>query len=60
MTHELERSTLRAVAWRLIPFICLLYLLNILDRANVGFARLHMQGDLGLSQAAFDLGYGMF
>jgi hypothetical protein len=34
--------------------------LNILDRANVGFARLAMQDDLGLSKAAFDLGYGMF
>jgi ACS family tartrate transporter-like MFS transporter len=56
----LERATLRAVAWRLVPFICLLYLLNILDRANVGFARLQMQDDLGLSKVTFDLGYGMF
>jgi D-galactonate transporter len=57
---SLEQSTLRTVAWRIIPFICLLYVLNILDRANVGFARLAMQDDLGLSKAAFDLGYGMF
>lgn len=56
----LERSTLRKVAWRLIPFIGLLYLLNILDRANVGFARLQMQEDLDLSEATFNLGYGMF
>ncbi len=60
MTHNLERTTLRAVAWRIVPFVCLLYVLNILDRANVGFARLAMQDDLGLSKAAFDLGYGMF
>jgi D-galactonate transporter len=60
MTHNLERTTLRAVAWRIVPFLCLLYVLNILDRANVGFARLAMQDDLGLSKAAFDLGYGMF
>ncbi len=58
--YDLDKSTLRIVAWRLIPFICLLYLLNILDRANVGFARLQMQDDLGLTKAAFDLGYGMF
>lgn len=56
----LAASTLRTVAWRIVPFICLLYVLNILDRANVGFARLAMQDDLGLSKAAFDLGYGMF
>ena len=60
MNHELEQSTLRTVAWRIVPFICLLYVLNILDRANVGFARLAMQDDLGLSKRAFDLGYGMF
>lgn len=60
MADGLERSTLRAVTWRLIPFLCFLYILNILDRANVGFARLAMQGDLGLSESAFDLGYGMF
>jgi predicted MFS family arabinose efflux permease len=48
------------VAWRIIPFICLLYVLNILDRANVGFARIEMEVDLNLSQTAFDLGYGMF
>ena len=60
MTAALERSTLRTVAWRIVPFMCLLYMLNILDRANVGFARLAMQDDLGLTQTAFDLGYGMF
>ncbi len=60
MPHDLERSTLRTVAWRIVPFICLLYMLNILDRANVGFARLAMQDDLGLTKAMFDLGYGMF
>lgn len=56
----LERDTLRKVAWRLIPFVCVLYLLNILDRSNVGFARLQMQVDLGLSDAASNWGYGIF
>ena len=56
----LENVTLRRVAWRLIPFVCAMYLLNILDRANVGFARLQMLDDLGLSDATFNLGYGMF
>ena len=57
---SLEQQTLRTVAWRLVPFVCVLYLLNILDRANVGFARLQMQDDLGLTEATFNLGYGMF
>lgn len=60
MNQDLEQSTMRTVAWRIVPLMCLLYMLNILDRANVGFARLEMQDDLGLSKATFDLGYGMF
>ncbi|MBM4057953.1 MAG: MFS transporter, partial [Planctomycetes bacterium] len=40
MAADLERATFRTVAWRIVPFVCLLYVLNILDRANVGFARL--------------------
>ena len=57
---ELERTTLRKVAWRLVPFVCVLYLFNILDRANVGFARLQMQDDLGLSERMYNVGYGIF
>jgi MFS family permease len=44
----------------LIPFLGLCFMLNILDRANVGFARLKMQDDLGLSEETFNLGFGMF
>lgn len=53
-------AVLRQTAWRLLPFLCLLYLFNILDRMNVGFARLTMQEDLGMRPAVFDLGYGIF
>lgn len=47
MTHNLERTKLRAVVWRIVPLVYLLYVLNILDRANVGFARLAMLDDPG-------------
>ena len=57
---SLESTTLRKVAWRLVPFICILYVFNILDRSNLGFARLRMQDDLGLTEAMFNLGYGIF
>jgi ACS family tartrate transporter-like MFS transporter len=56
----LPARVLNKVTWRLIPFLVLLYLFNILDRSNAGFARLTMQSDLGMSDLAFDLGYGMF
>ncbi len=56
----LARATLGKVARRLLPFLCVLYLFNILDRANLGFARLTMQSDLKMSPDAFDIGYGLF
>jgi ACS family tartrate transporter-like MFS transporter len=58
--EALGRATLKKVAWKLIPFLCALYIFNILDRANAGFARLSMQDDLGMSQQMFDFGYGLF
>ena len=45
---------------RLLPFLCLLYIFNILDRSNVGFARLTMQKALGMAPDAFDLCFGIF
>ncbi len=61
MNHlSLEQHTLRKIAWRIVPFICILYVFNILDRSNLGFARLRMQDDLGLTEAMFNLGYGIF
>jgi ACS family tartrate transporter-like MFS transporter len=53
-----------AVAWkvtvRLIPFLFILYLLNILDRINVGFARLKMLDELHMDEEVFGLGVGLF
>ena len=56
----LAARTLAKVAWRLVPFLALLYVFNIIDRSNVGFARLRMSDDLTLSNAVIDLGYGLF
>src|ERR1700757_4898603 len=47
-------------AWRLIPFMLLLYIVNYLDRVNVGFAALTMNKDLGFSPEIFGFGAGIF
>ncbi|WP_298197054.1 MFS transporter [Novosphingobium sp.] len=52
----IERRTMRKVSWRLMPFLILCYLIAYIDRANIGFAALTMNADLGLSSAAFGLG----
>lgn len=59
-SDPLADVALRKAAWRLLPFLCTLYIFNILDRINVGFAALTMKSDLGLSDAVLDLGYGIF
>lgn len=55
-----EASAYRKVAWRLTPLLLLCYLVSYLDRVNVGFAKLQMAADLGLSDAAYGLGAGIF
>jgi MFS transporter, ACS family, tartrate transporter len=54
------RSALKRVVLRLLPFLFLLYLLNILDRGNVGIASLQMKPDLQLSDRAYALGAAIF
>ena len=44
----------------LLPFAFVLYIVNYLDRINVGFAALQMNRELGLSDATFGLGAGLF
>src|ERR1700712_5510063 len=53
-------SAVRRAMWRLLPLLGLCYLLNYVDRVNVGFASLQMNPDLGLSAAAYGLGAGLF
>lgn len=60
MADALERATMRKVAWRLVPFICLLYFIAFLDRVNIGFAALTVNKDLGFSSAVFGFGAGIF
>lgn len=56
----LGRETLRKVRLRLLPVIIVLYLIAYLDRNNVGFAKSALSTDLGLSDAAYGLGAGIF
>ena len=48
------------VTWRLLPFLLLLYIVSWLDRVNVGFAKLQMADQLGISDAVYGFGAGVF
>ena len=58
--EDVEKRVIGKVMRRLIPFLILCYFVAYLDRVNVGFAKLHMNQALGLSEAAFGLGAGLF
>jgi D-galactonate transporter len=55
-----EAAAYNRAGWKLIPFLLLLYIISFLDRVNVGFAKLQMSADIGLSDAVFGLGAGIF
>ena len=48
------------IAWRLLPFLFLLYVANYLDRTNIAYAALGMKGDLGMSDSVFGTASGIF
>jgi MFS family permease len=55
-----EQRIIRQITWRLIPFLILLYTVAYIDRSTLGFAKLQMSADIGLSDAAYGLGAGLF
>ena len=57
---EVETSTIRAISWRLIPFLVLAYFFSYLDRVNLGFAALTMNAELKFTPLIFAWGAGIF
>lgn len=57
---SVDTRTMAKVSRRLLPFLLLLYIISWLDRANVSFAALQMNVDLGFSAAIYGFGAGIF
>lgn len=60
MDSAIERSAMRKIYMRLLPFAILSYFLAYVDRINVSFAGLTMRGDLDMSASAFGFAAGTF
>jgi ACS family tartrate transporter-like MFS transporter len=60
MAPDIEATVMRKVAWRLVPFLSLAYMINALDRFNVSIAALTMNKELGLSATTYGLAAGAF
>lgn len=60
MSAAVSTSAIRKMSWRLLPLIGLAYLMAYMDRANVSFAAVQMNVDLGFSATVYGLGAGLF
>ena len=57
---DVGKRARRRIAYRLLPFVFLIYVINYIDRVNVSFANLRMSADLGFSDRVYGFGVGMF
>lgn len=57
---DFETAVYGKVTRRLIPFLFACYILAYVDRVNIGFAKLQMQRDLGMSDTVYGVGAGIF
>src|SRR6266850_1541833 len=60
MTQVEEKALVRKMAWRVLPFLLLTYLVCLIDRLNVGFAALTMNQELGFTATVYGWGAGLF
>ncbi|MFT4110840.1 MFS transporter [Propionicimonas sp.] len=58
---SVERSTIKKVSVRLVPFVALMFFINYLDRTAIGFAGPNgLSQDLGMTAAQFGFASGVF
>ncbi len=50
----------RKVKGHVLPLFVVMFILNYIDRVNIGFVRTHMEHDLGIGAAAYGFGAGLF
>jgi MFS transporter, ACS family, phthalate transporter len=55
-----ESDLYTKVILRTVPFLFLCYVVNVIDRVNISFAKLQFQSDLHLTDASYGFGAGAF
>jgi MFS family permease len=55
-----EDAVIRRITLRVVPLTVLIYLIAIIDRANVGFAKLQMVSDLHMTEQLYGLASSLF
>ncbi|MEO4017750.1 MFS transporter, partial [Pseudomonas rossensis] len=54
------KSAISKVKRHVLPLFVIMFIVNYIDRVNIGFVRAHMEHDLGIGAAAYGLGAGLF
>ncbi|WP_433736150.1 MFS transporter [Pseudomonas putida] len=54
------QSAISKVKRHVLPLFVIMFIVNYIDRVNIGFVRAHMEHDLGIGAAAYGLGAGLF
>ncbi|CCD29517.1 Transporter, major facilitator family [Candidatus Glomeribacter gigasporarum BEG34] len=57
---DVTRALYRKVSWHILLLPTLMYFVCALDISNISFAKLQMQHDIGISDAAYGLGASLF
>jgi MFS family permease len=55
-----EDALAKRMTRRIMPIVIMIYFVAILDKSNIGFAKLQMIGDLKMTEAMFGLGASLF
>lgn len=53
-------SAISKVKRHILPLFVIMFIVNYIDRVNIGFVRTHMEHDLGIGAAAYGFGAGLF
>ncbi|MBD1550458.1 MFS transporter [Pseudomonas typographi] len=53
-------SAVAKVKRHVLPLFVLMFIVNYIDRVNIGFVRTHMEVDLGIGVVAYGFGAGLF
>ncbi len=55
-----QKAVLDRMLWRVMPLVTACMVIGTIDRSNIGFAKLTMLPDLGMTEAVFALGSSLF
>ena len=56
----LVQAAVAKVKRHVLPLFVVMFIVNYIDRVNIGFVRSHLETDLGIGVAAYGLGAGLF